>query len=138
MSAIASACALSRPAFRVRASASDGAAKKVVSTPSSSGVMMSKAPGPRNTRARAIQVDTSAEAKDVATKDPLMLRAIRGEDVERPPIWCARSRRPPSPSRVPAGVNIHLPSISFARLSDKTHRRRPLSLRVRGVSIDAR
>ena len=137
MSAIASACALSRPAFRVRASASDGAAKKVVSTPSSSGVMMSKAPGPRNTRARAIQVDTSAEAKDVATKDPLMLRAIRGEDVERPPIWCARSRRPPSPSRVPAGVNIlHLPSPSLD--SDKTHRRRPLSLRVRGVSIDAR
>mgnify|MGYP002016970500 CR=1 FL=1 len=42
------------------------------------------------TRAGAIQVESGSSAVDSATKDPLMLRTIRGEKVERPPIWMMR------------------------------------------------
>lgn len=42
------------------------------------------------TRAGAIQVESGSSAIDSATKDPLMLRTIRGEKVERPPIWMMR------------------------------------------------
>ena len=44
----------------------------------------------RNVARRAISVDTAADAKQADTADPLMLRAIRGDDVERPPIWMMR------------------------------------------------
>ena len=44
----------------------------------------------RDVARRAIQVDTSAAAAPAGSTDPLMLRAIRGEDVERPPIWMMR------------------------------------------------
>lgn len=43
-----------------------------------------------NVARRAISVDTAADAKQADTADPLMLRAIRGDDVERPPIWMMR------------------------------------------------
>ena len=43
-----------------------------------------------STRARAIKVESGSSAFDSATNDPLMLRAIRGEKVERPPIWMMR------------------------------------------------
>ena len=40
---------------------------------------------------RAISVEGAAAAAAAGTtQDPLMLRAIRGEDVERPPIWMMR------------------------------------------------
>ena len=85
MSAAATVCGLARPAFRVRASA--GAKDANVSKPTSS-LYLGKGAAQRNVAPRAIQVDTSAAAAEASAQDPLMLRAIRGEDVERPPIWC--------------------------------------------------
>lgn len=88
MSAAVSVCGLARPALKVRASA-DGAngAKKAIIAPKQTPLYLGGAARGSNLT-RAIQVDTSAQAAQAATQDPLMLRAIRGEDVERPPIWC--------------------------------------------------
>ena len=71
-----------KSAFTVRA----GAARDASSKRAPARV----APAKRAAPLRAIQVDTSADAKSAGTQDPLMLRAIRGEDVERPPIWMMR------------------------------------------------
>lgn len=99
MSAASSVCGLARPAFRVRASAGAGknanANNKVhAATQKSASLYLGAGAARSSVSPRAIQVDTSAEAKEAATQDPLMLRAIRGEDVERPPIWCDFPEQP--------------------------------------------
>ena len=103
MSVASAVCGLARPAFRVRASAGNSNNNKIhVATPTQkpTSLYLGKGAARKGSVApRAIQVDTSADAKEAATQDPLMLRAIRGEDVERPPIWYVTSS---SPSRTPS------------------------------------
>ena len=33
---------------------------------------------------------TVAEPKNVSVAEPMLLKAVRGEDVERPPVWLMR------------------------------------------------
>lgn len=90
MSAVSSVCGLARPAFKVRANANanaNAASGKVHVASVRKPASLYLGGAARDVAPRAIQVDTSADAKGGATQDPLMLRAIRGEDVERPPIW---------------------------------------------------
>jgi hypothetical protein len=94
MSAAASACGAARPAFRVRSSAGragDSAKtnnKIHAATTKPSSLYLGAARGRSTYAARAITVESADAGAAAATQDPLMLRCIRGEDIERPPIWC--------------------------------------------------
>jgi len=54
------------------------------------GVRVPRAAAMRTMRTRATSVEASGKASAVSGTDPLLLRAVRGEEVERPPVWMMR------------------------------------------------